>query len=259
MAESRIKNENYYQIQGWMINILGLKGVPLNVYAIIYGFSQDGESEYTGSLQYLCDFCGGVSKPTIINALKTLVEKDYIIRREEIVNGVQFNRYKVNLPLLKNLYWGGKDFDQEVVKNFNGGSKEFLPNNKSHNNTSKDKEKERKKDGADSFDQLIDAYLYDDKNQARYPDALKRKELLGEWLKVRKAKRAAMTDKAIQLNLAKLDNLASKSHMSVVQYLEEVICRGWASFFEIKNYGKTNGVSGVTVDPNATNDLDDIF
>ena len=73
MAESRIKDENYYQIQGWMINRLGLKGVSLSVYAIIYGFSQDGENEYTGSLQYLCDFCGGVSKPTIINALKSLV------------------------------------------------------------------------------------------------------------------------------------------------------------------------------------------
>ena len=259
MPESRIKNENYYQIQGWMINILGLKGVPLNVYAIIYGFSQDGESEYTGSLQYLCDFCGGVSKPTIINALKSLVEKEYIIRREEIVNGVQFNRYKANLPLLKKLYWGSKNIVEEVVKNFNGGSKETLPNNKSHNKTYKEKEKERKTSGADSFDQLIDAYLYDENNQARYPDTGKRKELLGEWLKVRKAKRAAMTDKAIQLNLAKLDNLASKSHLSVVQYLEEVICRGWASFFEIKNYGKSYGVNGVAVDPNTTNDLDGIL
>lgn len=130
MAESRIKDENYYQIQGWMINRLGLKGIQLSVYAIIYGFSQDGENEYTGSLQYLCDFCGGVSKPTIINALKSLVESNYILRREEVINSVQFNRYKINLPLLKKFNGGSKENSQEVVNNFNGGSKETLPNNK---------------------------------------------------------------------------------------------------------------------------------
>ena len=115
MTESKIKDENFYQICGFMINRLGLKGVPLNVYAIIYGFSQDGESEYSGGLQYLCDFCGGVSKPTIINALKTLTESGFILRREENINNICFPRYRVNLPLLKNL---------------NGGSKEILPNNK---------------------------------------------------------------------------------------------------------------------------------
>lgn len=129
MAESRIKDENFYQIQGWMINRLGLKGVPLNVYAIVYGFSQDGENEYTGSLQYLCDFCGGVSKPTVINALKALVECGYLLRREEVINGVQFNKYKANLPLLKNLYSPDKENAAEGVKKFNGGGKKNLPNN----------------------------------------------------------------------------------------------------------------------------------
>ena len=133
MAESRVKDENYYQIAGFMINRLKLKGVALSVYAIIYGFSQDGESEFTGSLQYLCDFTGGTSKPTIIKALKELVEKEYIIRREEIVNKVQFNRYKANLPLLKKFNGGGKENSAEVVKEFNEGSKETLPNNKSNN------------------------------------------------------------------------------------------------------------------------------
>ena len=140
MAESRIKDENFYQIQGWMINRLGLKGIPLNIYAIIYGFSQDGENEYTGSLQYLCDFCGGVSKPTVINALKTLVESRFIYRREEIINGVKFNRYRANLPLLKKFNWDGKESSTEVVKDFEGGSKESLHNNKDNTKGSIDKE-----------------------------------------------------------------------------------------------------------------------
>lgn len=140
MSESRIKDENYYQIQGWMINRLGLKGVTLSVYAIIYGFSQDGENEYTGSLQYLCDFLGGVSKPTVITALKSLVETGYLIRREEFINGVQFNKYKANLPLLKKINYPDKETLTEGVKNFNGGSKETLPNNKSYNKSLNNKE-----------------------------------------------------------------------------------------------------------------------
>lgn len=127
MAESKIRDENYFQISGWMLNKLHLKGIALEVYAIIYGFSQDGEGEFTGSLQYLCDFTGGTSKPTIIKALKELVEKGYIIRREEFINNVQFNRYKANLPLLKNFNGGSK----EILM---GGSKETLPNNKVLNN-----------------------------------------------------------------------------------------------------------------------------
>ena len=88
--EIKIICRYYYQIQGWMINRLGLKGIQLSLYAIIYGFSQDGENEYTGSLQYLCDFCGKVSKPTIINALKTLVDAGYIFRREEVIKTCHF-------------------------------------------------------------------------------------------------------------------------------------------------------------------------
>ena len=81
--------------------------------------------------------------------------------------------------------------------------------------------KERK-----SFDSIIAAYTTD----------AEIKELLQEWLKVRKAKRAAMTDRAIQMNIDKLDKLASESRMTVVEYLKEVICRGWAAFYAINDY-----------------------
>lgn len=140
MAESRIKDENYYQISGFMINRLGLKGVPLNVYAIIYGFSQDGESEFTGSLQYLCDFCGGVSKPTIINALKNLTEAGFILRREEYINKICFPRYRVNLPLLKKFNGGSKENPSEAVKKFKRGSKKTLTNNKGDNTSINNKD-----------------------------------------------------------------------------------------------------------------------
>ena len=126
-------DENFYIVQGWMMNRLKLKGVALSVFAIIYGFSQDGENEYTGSLQYLCDFTGGTSKPTIIKALKELVEKKYILRREEFINGVQFNRYKINIQLLNSFNGGSKETLTGVVNSFNGGSKETLTNKEDNN------------------------------------------------------------------------------------------------------------------------------
>ena len=61
---SGLKDENYINIQGWMVTKLGLKGNALLIYAIIYGFSQDGESMYTGTQGYLADWTSS-SKETI--------------------------------------------------------------------------------------------------------------------------------------------------------------------------------------------------
>lgn len=93
-------------------------------------------------------------------------------------------------------------------------------------NNKQDKKKESKKG---SFDAIIADYTNDEIII----------DLLQEWLKVRKAKRAAMTDRAIKMNIAKLDELAKQSQMTVKDYLSEVICRGWAAFYEIKQYGST--------------------
>lgn len=122
---SKLNDENYYQISGWMINRLQLKGTELQVFAIIYGFSQDGESMFGGSLNYLCDWVGA-SRPTIIKALKDLVGKEYIIKDSMEINNVTFNRYKANLALVSDLR-GSK----ETLL----GSKETLLNNNSNNNT----------------------------------------------------------------------------------------------------------------------------
>ena len=97
---SKIRNDNYYVVHGWMRNNLNLSGIDLDIYAIIYGFSQDNEAEFTGSLQYLCEFTGA-SKPTVINSLKRLIDDQYIIKRTEVVNNVTLNRYKVCTGVIK--------------------------------------------------------------------------------------------------------------------------------------------------------------
>lgn len=115
--------------------------------------------------------------------------------------------------------------EKQGVENLPVENQGQLSTNKlSTNKSNKDNKKKERK--TNSFDAIIAEYTTDEIIS----------DLLKEWLKVRKAKRAAMTDRAIQMNIAKLDKLAIESNMSVEKYLEEVICRGWAAFYPIANY-----------------------
>ena len=130
--DSLVKDENYYQISGWMLNKLHLTGISLNVFAIIYGFTQDGESEFSGSRQYLCDFTG-TTKPTIDKALKELCESKFIVKISETKNNVTFNKYKANLDYITN-FIGSKESLLGSKETLYGGGKESLPNNIDTNN-----------------------------------------------------------------------------------------------------------------------------
>lgn len=122
---SKVSNNNYISIQGWMRHELNLKGNELMVYAIIYGFSQDGENDFTGSAAYMADWIGS-TKQTVFNILKSLTERGLIKKTDVYNNGVKFCHYSA-IPLVKN-------FDRGVVKKFDGGDQKILPNNIDINN-----------------------------------------------------------------------------------------------------------------------------
>lgn len=103
-----IKNENYIQIQGWMINDLKLSGNELMTYALIYGFSQDGESKFTGSINYVCSWLN-CTRPTASKALAGLVEKKLISKTVVSVNNVHFNQYQILIGGKETLRGGSKD------------------------------------------------------------------------------------------------------------------------------------------------------
>lgn len=87
-----IRAENFITIQGWMRTELELKGNDLLVYAIIHGFSQTENQMFTGSLQYLADWCGA-TKQGISKNLKNLLDRNLIAKQEEYKNGVKFVAY----------------------------------------------------------------------------------------------------------------------------------------------------------------------
>ncbi len=87
-----IKDEHYYVVHGWMRNRLNLKGNDLIVYALIYGFSQDGESEFKGSVDYIKDFTGA-SRNTIRLSLNRLEELGFITKNSRNKESGQTNAY----------------------------------------------------------------------------------------------------------------------------------------------------------------------
>lgn len=99
---SKFKDKNYYQVSGWMVNRLKLRGNNLLVYAVIYGFSQDGETKYNGSLRYMKD-ATGASKNTVLKSLKELSAKGLIVKEEEYRNDVKLCNYSHNEQVVQKL------------------------------------------------------------------------------------------------------------------------------------------------------------
>lgn len=139
-----INPNTYYTVQAWMVNDLGLHGNELALYAIIYGFSQDGRSEFVGSISYIQEWLG-CSRQTVINTLKALLEKGLVVKKVA-KNGFDCNAYKA-LPnplegsqnirpvVVKNLDQGSQNIRPGVVKNLDPGSQNIRPNNYINNNS----------------------------------------------------------------------------------------------------------------------------
>lgn len=126
MGESRISDQNYYQVSGWMITRLGLKGTPLQMYAIIYGFTQDGKSCFDGSLTYLEEFTNTTRK-TVIKALKELVDRGLLRKTERLENGQKFVTYKADLRKLSRYLEGSGKTPLGVVEKLPVGGGETPP------------------------------------------------------------------------------------------------------------------------------------
>ncbi len=74
-----------------------------------------------------------------------------------------------------------------------------------------------------TFDSLIDEYT----NNEDLRNELK------EHLKTRKLKKAALTNRAIELSLSKLDSIAAGDYEKI-QIVRNAIMNGWTSFYPLK-------------------------
>jgi hypothetical protein len=85
----------YIMIKGWMVNRLKLSGNALMIYAIIYGFSQGGGSEYQGSVEYLAN-CAGIQRRQAKNILNELLAEG-LVEKSTVKHGRNgYTNYKIN-------------------------------------------------------------------------------------------------------------------------------------------------------------------
>lgn len=213
MAESKIQDSNYYQVSGWMLNRLGLKGTALQVYAIIYGFSQDGESSFSGSLQYLVDFTGA-SRSTVVRALKDLVELGYVLKTENLLNGVQLNTYKAvchfDTPHIKMTRGECQNDMGGGVKMTRGGGVKMTPNNKDLDN--KEDNKEDKKEPRPLPEQIG-------------PDL---QSAFADWLTYKAERKEGYTPTGRKsLETQTLNNVKQYGEAAVADLIRECMASGW--------------------------------
>lgn len=89
-----MKDTDYILIQPWMVKNLKLSGNKLIMYALIHGFCKDGEHEFHGSINYMCEWTN-LSRNTVISTLKSLVDDRFLTKREYKENNVSFCAYSL--------------------------------------------------------------------------------------------------------------------------------------------------------------------
>lgn len=194
-----MENKGYTLIQDWMLD-LPLSYREIAIYAIIYGFSQDGETRFEGSLGYLA-FKTKATRDTARNALRKLVDGGLIERTIVNKNGVEFHTYKVR-PMGGGKIQGGMEFFKE-------GGGIFQSNNKDN---SKDINISSIKGRFDFLKSLI---------------ALGVKEQTArDWMQVRKEKKASNTETAFR----KIEQEIAKSGATAEDCIRMSAECSWAGF-----------------------------
>jgi len=110
-----MKRENFVTLQGWMYE-LPLKDIKeVVLFAIIYGFSQDGKSKFYGSFNYIAKMIKS-NRRTAITKIQRLVDAG-LIQKIEGENG-NVNAYYVDLEKLQMLL--NAQSSGEIIAPYNG-------------------------------------------------------------------------------------------------------------------------------------------
>ncbi len=208
IEKNRANNKNFYDDNFWTYN-------SKKAFAELFPYLNERQIDY---------------------ALKKLIDEGVLITGN--YNKVAYDRTlwyaitKKGYSILQNC-----EMDETKLRNGSNNIVEPIPDINTNNKLTNNNKDKKGRKSANSFDALIDNYL----NNLLVGESEKEeiRTLLQDWLKVRKAKRAAMTDRAIELNLQKLDEMAKESGLNVADYLKEIICRGWQAFYAINNFSKT--------------------
>lgn len=192
---------------GWYFTILqemremGLKGNELIAFAVINGFSQNGQGSFHGSLASLQEMCGIASRQTMIDVLKSLVEKGLVNKTEVTLNGVKNVSYAVCPKIgqgVQKMDKGCPKNGHNIKDNINISPTEIINNNK-------DVRFDFKKS-------LLEIGVSP--------------QVAEDWLKVRKTKKAANTETAFK----RIQHEIELSGLSADECITIAVERSWQGF-----------------------------
>lgn len=177
--------------------------------AVIYGFCQDGESDFHGSYSYLARKCK-VTKSWAIKTVNSLIEKGYITKEVIEKRGVKFCSFRT-------VFGGGVENTLPVnkihrgsVENTLGGGVENTPNNISTQN--------------------INININNNIAQFSFLKALKAigvsDDVARAWMQVRKTKRATNTEIAFNRIKAEI----AKSGYTADECIRTAVEKSWQGF-----------------------------
>lgn len=121
-----------------------------------------------------------------------------------------------------------------------------------HANDAKDKDKDKDKDISPNGDNNPPLSPQGEPGAARpakfsakacieqYTQDVELRQLLLDWLEVRKKARAPETERAIGENLRILPQMAQESGLTLQDYMREVIRRGWRAFYPVHSEQRRN-------------------
>ena len=173
-----MQDGGFLVIQKWMLTKLNLKSTELLVYAIIYGFSQDGQGECWASLDYFLLWTGA-SRASVIRAINSLEEKGLIKRRKRVgtTSALSVVLEKTNRSK------GSVKMTQGGVKMRRGGVK-MIPNNITNNKTNNKEIKKESDEVAVEVQRTYDLFIEKfDKNPNTFKLTPKRQKKIKARLK----------------------------------------------------------------------------
>lgn len=284
-----IKPENYLQIPGWAYDF-PLNFSELAVYSIIYGFTQFVEGQwFTGTRKYLAEWLR-CSLDKIQGILNRLVENGYLEKQTWFQNNEKHCKYRA---LSKNKNKNDLFSDEENLEdenffrlggdNLQGGSRKLrlgsrkispnITNNKTNYLINK---KERKKEDPpqlsfenENFKNKNEEIFFDPKKISKKENEKTFNVLIEEYsqnevlryelkehLKIRKLKKAPLTNHAIELSFKKLNSL-SNSDNEKIEIVQESITNGWIGFFPLKQNNEKTKKRFSPVSQNTSYNIDE--
>ena len=151
--------DSFYIVNTWMIDELGLSGIELQCFAIIWSLSRGQKQMYTAGISHLVEMTKKTKK-TIITALKELNKEGLIKKFPVVINGVEHHHYKA-------IDKGGVKFTPDGCKNYTEVGEKITPVNNESNNIKENKKESNDSKKEELFEIFWSKYRKGSKQKAR--------------------------------------------------------------------------------------------